>query len=93
MTVFKKTDAQTFILTLRHKVGLTKTVNLSHIHEPLTLDIDNLSAIERADYSFYKKTKDLVDSNYVSDTEFGIFRGNRSHNDLVSSLDNHVHTN
>ncbi|MBA6408861.1 N-6 DNA methylase [Pseudoalteromonas sp. 5Ae-yellow] len=91
---FKKTDAQTFILILKHRQSQNSLgcVRLSNMSEASFLNISRSQAISRADYNYYKTAKSLINVEKPTTKSFEIFRGNKSHNVLSLSNCEHVHT-
>ena len=89
---FKKTDAQTFIMTLKHKVSSNEGVALSHVSQESIIGVDLHSAKERADYSYYQEISTLKSSKKLSENDFIIYRGNKSHNELSTLAPEHIHT-
>jgi len=89
---FKKTDAQTFILTVKHKSHLNESIPLSHINERTILSIQQQDAVVRADYTYHKGRALLTCGNDISINDFSLYRGNRSHNQLTEVTDMHLHT-
>jgi len=89
---FKKTDAQTFIITLKHRDNNVGHVRLSNTSETSIFNISKSQAILRADYNYYKTAQSLINPKIFTNEEFRIFRGNKSHNVLSLSNYEHVHT-
>ena len=90
---FKKTDAQTFIMTISGQNPTCKqSISLSHILESKKLDIGISNAINRADYMYYKQLSFLTNQGTISSKDFQIFRGNRSHKALKDWGGDYLHT-
>lgn len=90
---FKGTDAQTFILTIsRIKKDKVYTVNVSHALCEKNYDITVDEAIARADFQYYESNNNLAISSELMHSDFSIFRGQLSHKDLKSSVENFIHT-
>jgi type I restriction-modification system DNA methylase subunit len=89
---FKKTDAQTFIMTLKHRLSNNVNVSLSHIGHKSIIDVDLERAKERADFGYYQETSTLSITKKLYENDFTIFRGNRSHNELSILVSEHIHT-
>lgn len=91
-TSFKKTDAQTFIIILKNKLKNKNSIPLSYIDRNNAIDVDISDAVIRSDYRFYKEIKDLGYTDKISSEDFIIYRGNKSHNELVRIGSKHIHT-
>ncbi|MBQ4812697.1 N-6 DNA methylase [Pseudoalteromonas luteoviolacea] len=90
---FKKTDAQTFIMTISGKKSdYVNSINLSHILESKKLKISISDAVNRADYLYYKQLSLLINQNTISSNDFRIFRGNRVHKCLKDWGGDYLHT-
>ncbi|RPA64103.1 hypothetical protein EGC86_02190 [Shewanella frigidimarina] len=89
---FKKTDAQTFIITLKNKTKSCKSIPLSYIDRDDAIDVDISNAIVRSDYRFYKEINSLEYTDKISSEDFEMYRGNKSHNELVKIGNTHIHT-
>jgi len=89
---FKKTDAQTFIMTLKHKGYPFNSVPLSHIGKKNIIDVNTDNAMERADFGYYQEISKLKTTNKLFENDFTIYRGNKSHNELSLLLTEHIHT-
>lgn len=89
---FKQTDAQTFILTLKHKNSIEHSIPLSHINESETFNISKKNAIERSDYNYYKECSGFDASIELTANDFSLYRGNISHGDLACLSSEHLHT-
>jgi SAM-dependent methyltransferase len=89
---FKKTDAQTFIMTLKHKVCNFNSIPLSQIGKKNIIDVDTNNAMERADFGYYQEISKLKTTNKLFENDFLIYRGNKSHNELALFSPEHIHT-
>lgn len=89
---FRNTDAQTFILTIKHKTQIRENILLSHVQELTQLNINIQEAAVRADYTYYQETSKLENPTYISFSDFDLYRGNKSHNELIKIANKHLHT-
>jgi type I restriction-modification system DNA methylase subunit len=89
---FKKTDAQTFIMTLKHKMSSNENVPLSHISQKSIIGVDLINARERVDYSYYQEISTLTTTKKLFESDFTIYRGNKSHKELSILAPGHIHT-
>jgi len=89
---FKNTDAQTFILTIKHKLEKINGITLSHINNTESLKIKPEEAFIRADYDYYQKTLDMGTALNITLNDFQLYRGNKSHNILDNIAKKHLHT-
>lgn len=89
---FKNTDAQTFILIIKHKSSPYNYIPLSHINSQLTLKILPQEAFHRADYSYHQKISEPSSTLSILMNDFHLYRGNKSHNELSIITNQHLHT-
>ncbi|PPD00225.1 MAG: hypothetical protein CTY35_02950 [Methylotenera sp.] len=90
---FKKTDAQTFILTIKKKVSYdSSSVNLSHASVNQSLLINLKEAEQRADFNYYFNKDQLKSTSQFDELDYQVFRGNKSFHDLKSISDEYLHT-
>jgi type I restriction-modification system DNA methylase subunit len=89
---FKKTDAQTFIITLKYKTKELKSIPLSYIDKENVINVNISNAVVRADYRFYKEITTLEHIDKISNEDFEMYRGNKSHNELLKIGNAHIHT-
>lgn len=90
---FKKTDAQTFILTIKSKSKKSiNQVTLSHIEINHDLLINLEQAKSRADFDYYSNKKNLNITHHIREDDFYIFRGNKSFDDLKKITEDYLHT-
>lgn len=90
---FKKTDAQTFILTIKSRAKKNiDSVKLSHVAINQSLSINIEQAKSRADYDYYSNKESLNSINQLSEHDYQIFRGNKSFDDLKKISADYLHT-
>jgi len=89
---FKKTDAQTFMMTLKHKVSENDGIPLSHICKKPIIVVGAENVKERADYDYYQEIPKLANTTKLSESDFTIYRGSKSHNELSNLTPTHIHT-
>lgn len=90
---FRKTDAQTFILTIKKKSpAVSASITLSNINCNSDLTISLLEAAHRADFDYYQNKKQRVTSVQINESTYQIFRGNKSFDDLKALSDYYLHT-
>ena len=90
---FKKTDAQTFILTIKKKLNHNFTsVNLSHASINQSLLINVKEAKQRADFDYYFNKNQPNTINQLNEQDYLIFRGNKSFDDLKNLTEEYLHT-
>ncbi len=89
---FKKTDAQTFILTIKNKTNDIIKIPLSHTINLELLNVDPNEAIKRADYNYHKELSNLKNDHKLSTDDFKLYRGNKSHKELHNSGKEYLHT-
>jgi tRNA1(Val) A37 N6-methylase TrmN6 len=88
---FTKTDAQTFILIITRKKGTGSTI-LSHVDYDEEFTINYSQASDRADYTFYSQQKNRYLDYQLSDSDFSVFRGSLTHDQLKVSTEHYIHT-
>jgi len=88
---FIKTEAQTFILIISRKKNSDSTV-LSHVDYDEEIEIKLSDASGRADYSYYQQQKNNHLDYQLSESDFSIFRGSLSHDQLKASYRGFIHT-
>jgi type I restriction enzyme M protein len=88
---FIKTEAQTFIVIISRKKNAHSTV-LSHVDYDEEFEINLNDASERADYSYYQQQKNHHLNHQLSESDFSIFRGSMTHDQLKSFSHYFIHT-
>jgi len=89
---FKQTDAQTFILTIKHKVDAYESTSLSHINKLKILNVALIDAMDRADYNYYNELSSLSNEGKLSISDFDLYRGNKSHIELSKITNKYLHS-
>lgn len=74
-SIFKKTDAKTHVLILQKTSPISDKITISSIENYDEIEITNLEAINRMDYSFYKVFDMYKNYNSLSNLDIQFLRG------------------
>ncbi|MHA6965822.1 N-6 DNA methylase [Zobellella denitrificans] len=90
---FKNTDAQTFILTLGHKKNKSqKGIEVYHSDKENPIKISATEAIQRCDYTYYKRKNQHSSKLKPKDLDFEVMRGKKTYRELKISTTEFIHT-
>lgn len=88
---FTKTEAQTFIVIISRRKNRDTTI-LSHVDYDEDFEIKLTEASERADYSYYQHQRNHYPNYQLSESDFSVFRGTMTHDQLKSLPQCFIHT-